>query len=375
MDEPKRKRKESHSSEKRHCIERLMKGKSFSQCVDDCNVADGVLDIVSKFHNLVTKGPDYVCSYGTQTFFKHYVKKAANLHDSHFLNGYKSVQSLEWICSGCFSAIRKGQTPKFWLNNDFAFPTVPKELQLSQLGERLVSPRLPFMQLREMPRGGQINMRGNVVNVPADVNSTIRSLPRMVCDSETIMLKLKRKLSYKHHVAFENIPPNTVFEVAARLVSNSVLFQKEGIFLNETWLQQTPEFLSFCSNTSNQDCNNGSDDQVEVEVKDTWTEDENFNDRISGNMDTCLQACDFRVICVAPGQDSSPISIFQDIYSEILSFPSIFCGKARTENTERIGPLHYSDICKWELRNVDRRVALSKTKPVFKAKTVADKTN
>lgn len=39
VDEPKRKRKESHSSEKRHCIEKLMKGKSFSQCVDDCNVA------------------------------------------------------------------------------------------------------------------------------------------------------------------------------------------------------------------------------------------------------------------------------------------------------------------------------------------------
>lgn len=106
--------------------------------------------------------------------------------------------------------------------------------------------------------------------------------------------------------------------------------------------------------------------------KDTWTEDDNFNDRITGNMDTCLQACDFRefnqVLCVAPGQESSPISIFQDIYLEILSFPSIFCGKARAENTERRVSLHYSDICKWELRNVDRRVALSIPNIFYKLK-------
>lgn len=67
------------------------------------------------------------------------------------------------------------------------------------------------MQLREMPRGGQLNIKGNIVNVPADVNSTIKTLPRMMNENETIMLKLKRRLSYKHHVAFENIRPNKSF--------------------------------------------------------------------------------------------------------------------------------------------------------------------
>lgn len=51
----------------------------------------------------------------------------------------------------------------------------PKELDLTNLEERLVSPRLPFMQLRELPRGGQVSIRGNIVNVPADVNSTIKA--------------------------------------------------------------------------------------------------------------------------------------------------------------------------------------------------------
>ena len=58
------------------------------------------------------------------------------------------------------------------------------------------------MQLREMPRGGQINLKGNIVNVPADVNNTVRQLPRMLDDSETIAVKFKRNFCYKHHVSY-----------------------------------------------------------------------------------------------------------------------------------------------------------------------------
>lgn len=60
--------------------------------------------------------------------------------------------------------------------------------------ERLVAPRLKFMQIREMPRRGQLSLKGNVVNVPADVHTTVKILPRMQCDEDTILLlKFKRK--------------------------------------------------------------------------------------------------------------------------------------------------------------------------------------
>lgn len=51
------------------------------------------------------------------------------------------------------------------------------------------------------------------------------------------------------------------------------------------------------------------------------------------------------------------MGIFIDKHSEFLSFPTIFCGKCRPENKERKVPVHYSTVCKWELRNRDRRVA------------------
>jgi hypothetical protein len=215
-------------------------------------------------------------------------------------------------------------------------------------------------------------MRGNVVNVPADINSTIKALPRFLNDDETIMLKLKRRLAYKHHVAFENIRPNKVYEAAKWLLSNSALFRNEGIELNETWLQQ-PEKLLMKENDpepSSSVCNpelNASETQT-----DSWTEDENFNDRPTGNFDTCLQSMDFRefnqVLCIAPGENNSPLGLFQDIHSEILSFPSIFCGQERVDNSKRIIALHYSDICKWEMRNVDRRVALCVPNIFYKLK-------
>jgi len=49
----------------------------------------------------------------------------------------------------------------------------PHELDLHQLVERLVALRIPSMQLCELPRGGQLSIRGNVVNVPVDIQVKI----------------------------------------------------------------------------------------------------------------------------------------------------------------------------------------------------------
>lgn len=74
-----------------------------------------------------------------------------------------------------------------------------------------------------------------------------------------------------------------------------------------------------------------------------------------------LQSVDFRefnqILSVAPGENNIPLSIFQDKYYEFFAFPAIYCGQTRADNSLRLVPLHYSTICKWELRNIDRRCA------------------
>lgn len=53
---------------------------------------------------------------------------------------------------------------------------------------------------------------------------------------------------------------------------------------------------------------------------------------------------------------------------EELAFPTIFCGERRAQNSERKVRLKYSDICKSELRQRDRRAAQSTANIFFKAK-------
>lgn len=72
-------------------------------------------------------------------------------------------------------------------------------------------------------------MKGNIVNVPADVNTTVKLLPRMLDNIETIPVKLKQNLSYKHFVAFEKFRPNKVFEAARWLIDHSALFRSEEV--------------------------------------------------------------------------------------------------------------------------------------------------
>jgi len=52
-----------------------------------------------------------------------------------------------------------------------SFPVKSDVLELTWLEERLVAPRICFMQLRELPKGGQLKISGGVVNVPAKIMS------------------------------------------------------------------------------------------------------------------------------------------------------------------------------------------------------------
>ena len=106
-----------------------------------------------------------------------------------------NVKWKKYICSTCTSHLSQNKVPPLSKANGVKFPTQPPELDLTQLEERLVAARTPFMQLRELPRGGQASITGNVVNVPTNVNRTIQVLPRKQSDEECIPIKLKRRLS------------------------------------------------------------------------------------------------------------------------------------------------------------------------------------
>ena len=80
-----------------------------------------------------------------------------------------------------------------------------------------------------------------------------------------------------------------------------------------------------------------------------------------GNKDTLVdeKKIENRTLIFAPGENQQPLSIYQDLDSEYLCAPSLFCGLRRLKNNERLVPLHCSDIAKCKLRSYDRRAANS----------------
>lgn len=253
------------------------------------------------FHKAV-QGPVHVCQCCKQTWFKESVSKAVNIPDG--ILQQCQVGKADIICCTCKSYLKTNRIPPCSVANGMTFPSKPKELELTELEERLVAPRIPFMQLREKPRGGQLCINGNAVNVQADVTSTVKKMPRMLSENETIALNFKRSLNFKHSVASERIRPNKVFVAAKWLVENSALYKSEGIEVNQSWVHSlnteesnSTETSSLGNNDLSTSVNSSTGEsslrKSENEI-DSWTEDSNLNDRPSGNTDTVLQSVNFR---------------------------------------------------------------------------------
>lgn len=173
----------------------------------------------------------------------------------------------------------------------------------------------------------------------------------------------------------EAIRPNKCIKALQWLLDNSILFQNEGISLNADWSIET-EQTDWLGLVTEDKTDNGSAGASPPEVtqnqcnsddasSDGWTEDNNFENRLTGNTDTLLHLIDVRSLCktmsFAPGEGQIPLGLYQDKNAEYLSFPATFCGQTRPENKDRQTPVYYSTVCKWELRlrSDDRRVACS----------------
>ena len=331
-------------------------------------------ELIKNFHDSISTGPLYVCSCCEQLWYKHSVCPAdrirlVNPDIAKYLQNFKSVNNVEWLCNTCSNHLRKGKIPPCAIANGMKFPEKPNFFDLNELECRLIAPRLAFQKIFQAPRGRQLKITGNVVNVPADVTSTVNMLPRLSHETGTIKVQLKRRLQYKSSALSLNVRPNKVMQAAAWLVNTSLLYQEQGITLDDSWMASIePETVS--GDHDNQK-SNSSDDQTNPE--DDWSEDE--AEIPAGVTDSMLTAPDFvddnerqSIYNFAPAEGSRPLSIFRDQYSEEMAYPGIFLGQKRPDDKQRLNSVYYSEICKSELRRFDRRAAMCVENIFFKAK-------
>ena len=216
------------------------------------NKIQSLSDLKKLFDSYLSFGPSFVCTSCSGLFYKHSVSVAPSEKSliksnkpenvihlmKRVFQGIKSVENVEWVCGTCLNHLNKAQIPDISSENGLQFPIVPPELQgLTALEERCISPRIPFMQVRELGCDRQFGIKGNVVNVPIDVPKTVTLLPRCLNDTETVALKLKRKLKYKTSTHFENVRPGKIFAAAKWLTQHGELYKEEGIKLDESWFK------------------------------------------------------------------------------------------------------------------------------------------
>ena len=203
-------------------------------------------ECIKQFHSDISIGPLYVCTCCHQTWFRKSVALLKNTHipaesRRQYCTGFIYVNNEEWACHTCLSALKERKCPKLSVANGMKWPDKPAELNLHQLEERLIALRIPFMQIRELPRGGQYSLKGNVINVPVNIQPTINCLPRPMDENFTVAIQLKKKLSYKKVDFKENVRPLRVLSALHWLMNNSELYKKSGIVVDDNWFQEVTE--------------------------------------------------------------------------------------------------------------------------------------
>ena len=137
---------------------------------------------IEKYIKAIKEGPTWICSSCGGLWLK---KSITSYTQDSMVEHKKLVKNWEEICQivnenkiilcyTCKNAIFNNRIPKLALINGLKFPEIPEILQNSTpLEERLLSPRLPFMQIRYLGIDKQFGLHGNCINVPTDVDNNV----------------------------------------------------------------------------------------------------------------------------------------------------------------------------------------------------------
>ena len=167
------------------------------------------------------------------------------------------------------------------------------------------------MQIRELPRGGQYSLKGNVINVPVDIQSNIKCLPRPMDENFTVAIQLKKKLSYKKVDFKENVRPLRVLSALHWLMKNSELNKTSGTVVDDDWFQEVTESaedtVREVLEVSKDQCKDKNYTENEKQKQEKTTENDIDSDHYSeidandhvGNIDTLVDDADIETLKIS----------------------------------------------------------------------------
>ena len=192
--------------------------------------------------------------------------------------------------------------------------------QLNRLEKTLISKRILFKKITIMPKGQQPKIRGAVCNIPIQADAVSNVLPRSVDNDGVVLVKLKRKIEFKGHVYFESVRPRFV-EIALNYLKEHNHFYS-NVLINLDNINRDLLCLSDIESIVEK----GEYEIVVENENDEHLENNNPLDLERTNSDEMCVIPNIydgsqNVLDIAPGQNKTPKSFFNDQFCEEQAFP------------------------------------------------------
>ena len=142
-----------------------------------------------------------------------------------------------WFCNKCKKSLQQKKVPAASHFNNMKVAKVPSALrELNTLEERLIAKATVFMKMVILPRGGQRAVRGQVINVPSDVDGIVSHLPRPPSGEDIVYVQRPdsttemESQSVKHGARYLRCRYSRVMEALGWLKRNNPLY--EDVIIN-----------------------------------------------------------------------------------------------------------------------------------------------
>ena len=187
---------------------------------------------IKKFFKLCWEGLTFVCVVCNRCLYRNGVK----LFDSSKYDFdtdsviHKVDTEGSWVCCTCDTYLKKKQIPGQAVINKLEISVSPDVLiGLNRLKRVLISKRISFKKVTIMPKGNFPKLKGSICNVPIDTVDISDVLARGADRNGLVVIKLKRKLTYRGHVYFEAVRPELLNQALMYLKENNPLYSDVSV--------------------------------------------------------------------------------------------------------------------------------------------------
>ena len=206
------------------------------------------LDRLLGFQSATRYGPIFVCSSCDQMMYQNGVckldealinklkMKNIDLYNKVLANNIQevSLQTSEqeepdisaYLCFTCKKHLQNGKLPPMSHANCLKLVDLGQnpDLKLSELENNLISKRLLFQKIYQLPKSRMAGCKDRLINIPIndeDVLNSVKRLPRTPSEAGLVEIRLKRKLEYDNYHKKEYVNPTKIFTALDFLKKNN----------------------------------------------------------------------------------------------------------------------------------------------------------